>query len=54
MSVNAGVWSQLEAAVRQIAAESDAIYVFTGSISIQQTSNSSVPVRLGYPATRIK
>lgn len=31
-SVNAGVWSQLEAAVRRIAAESDAIYVFTGPI----------------------
>ena len=30
--VNAGVWSQLEAAVRRIAADSDAAYVFTGPI----------------------
>jgi endonuclease G len=31
-SVNAGVWARLEAAVRRIAAESDAVYVFTGTL----------------------
>ncbi|MDX2149271.1 MAG: DNA/RNA non-specific endonuclease, partial [Bryobacteraceae bacterium] len=31
-SVNAGVWSRLEAAVRSLAAHADALYVFTGPL----------------------
>ena len=30
--VNAGAWAQLEAAVRRIAAQSDAVYIFTGPL----------------------
>ena len=31
-SVNAGVWRELETAIREIAARSDAVYVFTGPV----------------------
>ncbi len=37
-SVNAGGWRKLEAAVRQIAAHADAVYVFTGPIFASATT----------------
>lgn len=48
-SVNAGRWRQLEAAVRQIASQSDAVYVFTGPIFDAPETEFIGPGRVAVP-----
>ena len=53
-SVNAGGWRKLEAAVRRIAAQADAVYVFTGPIFASDTVESIGQGQVAVPSHLFK
>jgi endonuclease G len=52
--VNAGLWGQLERAVRRIAAHSDAVYVFSGTIFDPDAAQTIGPGRVAVPSHTFK